>query len=156
VYCGGVNDTSATVRTSVSVRDRWVAMGILAGIVIGLVFLGFRHPVGTVPSCPTWRFGGVYCPGCGSLRATHALLNGALGEALRHNVMLVLLGVPLGAWYIGGLVMTVVVGRRPRAVFRNAWIGWAALMLLLVFTLLRNLPGETFGTLRPPDPHVHE
>lgn len=129
---------------------------MILAIGAGMVFLALRHPVGTVPACPTWRYGGISCPGCGSLRATHAILNGDAGDALRHNVMLVLLGVPLGVWYVGGLVMVAAIGRRPRALLRGAWVGWVALALLLGFTLVRNLPGEPFSVLRPPEPHVHD
>ena len=37
------------------------------------------------PSCPFFHLTGWYCPGCGTLRAVHALLHGHVGRALHDN-----------------------------------------------------------------------
>ena len=41
------------------------------------------------PQCPFRQLTGLLCPGCGSQRAIHQLLNGHLLSAIRHNVFLV-------------------------------------------------------------------
>ncbi|MDR0976374.1 MAG: DUF2752 domain-containing protein [Prevotellaceae bacterium] len=42
------------------------------------------------PRCPFKTLTGWDCPGCGSQRAIHSLLNWQVGEALSHNLLLVL------------------------------------------------------------------
>lgn len=39
--------------------------------------------------CPFWMITGYYCPGCGSQRAIHSLLNGNIIEGIRYNYLLV-------------------------------------------------------------------
>lgn len=45
---------------------------------------------GHYPVCPLYWATGLYCPGCGTLRAAHALLHGDLTTALHRNVLVVL------------------------------------------------------------------
>ncbi|MFI3299433.1 MAG: DUF2752 domain-containing protein [Rikenellaceae bacterium] len=42
------------------------------------------------PKCPTLMYLGFECPGCGSQRAIHHLLNGEMLEAMRMNFLLVI------------------------------------------------------------------
>ena len=43
------------------------------------------------PQCPFRQLTGLLCPGCGSQRAIHQLLNGHLISAIRHNAFLVVM-----------------------------------------------------------------
>jgi hypothetical protein len=54
---------------------------------------------GHYPLCPTLALLGIDCPGCGGLRATHALANGDIITAIDHNAFFVAI-VPLlvGLW----------------------------------------------------------
>ena len=132
-------------------RDRWLA-GLLL-LAAGSVFavLALRHPAGMIPGCPTAEYAGFYCPGCGSLRASHHLLNARFAEGWRHNPLLIVLGIPLGVWFTAVLVGAAVFGRRIRPPVRGAGWAWAALAVILVYTVVRNLPGEAFERLRPPE-----
>ncbi len=58
-----------------------------------------NHP-GHYPLCPTLALAGIYCPGCGMLRATHDLAHLDLAGALARNP----LAVPL---YVGLVVLFV-------------------------------------------------
>ena len=49
---------------------------------------------GRYPICPTKLLFGIDCPGCGGLRATHALANGDIAAAADHNI-LVLVAIPV-------------------------------------------------------------
>jgi len=49
------------------------------------------------PQCWLYRLTGLQCPGCGGLRATHALLNGDIVAAWRLNPLAVAL-VPVAGW----------------------------------------------------------
>ncbi len=100
---------------------------------------------GHYPGCPLLAVTGWYCPGCGSLRAVHALTHGHLGAALHDNALTTLaLPFALWAWWAWA-------GRRAadRPIRRLAppWVMWALLALTLGFWVLRNLPG--FGWLAP-------
>lgn len=98
------------------------------------------------PRCPLFVLTGLYCPGCGALRAGHALLHGDLAGALGFNALLVL-ALPLFA--LAGA-----------ARLREAWSGhrlpllpaagiWGILILLVGFSVLRNLPFAPFQILAP-------
>lgn len=89
------------------------------------------------PPCPFHSITGLYCPGCGSLRATNRLLHGNILAALRLNPLLVL-----------SMPFLVLLFLRPSLCYR-AWVPWAAFTVLLAYGLLRNLPWWPFILLRP-------
>lgn len=85
---------------------------------------------------------GIDCPLCGGLRATNSLLRGDWLAAADHNVLLaVALPVVAVVWLVW-LVQTLRGGdlRLPRLP-KPAW--WAVLALLVVFTVVRNLPADS-------------
>ncbi|MBL0927043.1 MAG: DUF2752 domain-containing protein [Phycisphaerales bacterium] len=133
---------------------RLLAAAQLAAGVAAILFLYPRPPTdhAWIPPCPSFRSLGVYCPGCGSLRATHHLLHARLAEAWRFNPALVALGIPAAAAYAAGLVGLLIRGRWwPRATVPAA-AAWALLAAVVLYTIARNLPGAVFEPLRPPDP----
>jgi hypothetical protein len=117
-------------------RSARLAIGALgACAVVALVDPG--EP-GRYPPCPTAALLGWDCPVCGTLRGAHALARGRVGDALDHNVLLVL-AVPLVAVVWWGWVRHAV--GRPIRPFR--WSPAATMMSLVAvaaFALLRNLP----------------
>jgi len=50
------------------------------------------------PKCPFYSLTSLKCPGCGSQRAIHALLNGDIAGAFSYNALL-LVSIPLIALY---------------------------------------------------------
>lgn len=100
------------------------------------------------PRCPLFVLTGLYCPGCGALRAGHALLNGDVVAALDFNVFLTL-ALPFLAYALLRQGTQAATGRllpAPRLSARGARVLVAA---LLVFTVLRNLPFAPFTLLAP-------
>ena len=97
---------------------------------------------GHYPTCPFLAVTGLYCPGCGSLRAIHALAHGDLGGALSRNPLTVIAVVGLA---VGWVVWA-------RRLWRGQQRTWAAppallyglLTLVLAFWVLRNVPGWTW------------
>ncbi len=90
------------------------------------------------PICLFHSLTGLLCPGCGSLRALHQLLHGHLLAALRFNALLVI-SLPVLGWVVGRSILAYG-GASPSAKpARASWI-WFTVALILVFTLLRNLP----------------
>lgn len=73
--------------------------GVIAAT--GYIRLVDPNEPGHYPMCPTLALLGIDCPGCGGLRATHALANGDIAAAMDHNALFVAL-VPLliGLWAV--------------------------------------------------------
>lgn len=91
--------------------------------------------------CPSAALG-VYCPGCGGLRAVNDLTNGQVGAAASSNLLFVVLA-PFAAFLLGRWAWD-----RWRGVRRDspAWLTpavvYAGLAVVVLFTVLRNLPGS--------------
>jgi hypothetical protein len=99
---------------------------------------------GHYPLCPSYALAGIWCPGCGMLRATHDLAHGDVGGALARNpgAPLVLLGIlaVFGAWAFSrwtGRRITWTPGR---------WAPWVVGVLVVGFTIARNVPGWTWAS----------
>jgi hypothetical protein len=121
--------------------------GILVAVAAAFAYVGTVDPnePGHYPVCPLFRYTGLYCPGCGGLRSAYAVVHGDLGTALGANAVVVL------GCLVFAAVWTVWVVRalrgRPARLDPGPVTLWAAGVLLLVFTLVRNLP---FGGLLHP------
>jgi hypothetical protein len=89
------------------------------------------------PPCPLHFLTGLYCPGCGSLRALHQLLTGNLAGALSLNPLMVLSLPFLALLYF-----------RPRLSY-SLWLPWLALSVILLYGVLRNIPVWPFCLLAP-------
>lgn len=63
--------------------------------------------------------------------------------------MLILIGIPLAAWFWVDQTLIAFFGVRLKPWFSRSLYGWIALVILLVFTVLRNFPSDRFGVLRP-------
>lgn len=96
---------------------------------------------GNYPSCPFHVVTGWWCPGCGSLRAVHALAHGDLGTAIDRNVLLVL-AVPVLVLAWAAWLRRTVTGRARRAVPIAAV--WALLATVGAFWVLRNVPAGSW------------
>ena len=122
-------------------------LATLAVAVAGTTYVGLVDPneAGHYPSCPFLSLTGLYCPGCGSLRAVHALAQGDVLTALDRNVLTVAGAVLLAAIWVGRL--TRAWRGVPRARAAAPWMIWTLLALVLAFTVARNLPA---GALLAP------
>ncbi|MFF0836499.1 MULTISPECIES: DUF2752 domain-containing protein [unclassified Streptomyces] len=117
-----------------------VPAGVLAAVAAAFAYVGAVDPnePGHYPVCPLYRLTGLYCPGCGGLRSAHAFVHGDLLGALRDNAA----GV---AAYLGFAVLWTVwvvnaVRGRPARFEPGTAPTWAVGALLVVFTVVRNLP----------------
>ncbi|MEO7478123.1 MAG: DUF2752 domain-containing protein [Lysobacteraceae bacterium] len=131
-------------------RARWLTLVALAtGAVGAIATLRHLSPYAThsvLPPCPLHALTGIYCPGCGATRALYSLLQGDLPRAMTMNPLL-LIALPFVA-----LMVLHIAGWRPRAldpvmrVLANPKL-W--LVVLVGFTVLRNLPFAPFNALAP-------
>lgn len=125
-------------------RERMVApVATIAGLAAATVALNLRDPHvgGSWGICPLQAVTGIYCPGCGGLRAVNDLTNGDLAGAASSNLLLVVL-MPVAVLFLGRWALDAWRGRRrelpsPRA----ATLQWTAVgLVMLGFMVLRNLP----------------
>lgn len=121
----------------------WLWGGAAALVAGGAAYLGTHDPhvPGAYPPCVLLSITGFYCPACGGTRAAYDLLHGDVAGAFARNpavpVLLVLTVVGLGVrvWRRRS-------GREVRPV--SVWVPVAIALALLVFGILRNLPGWDF------------
>ena len=119
---------------------RILAPGLtIGGLALATLALHVRdpHQDGSWGLCPSAAMG-VYCPGCGGLRAVNDLTNGDVGAALSSNVLVTLMipvaMVLLGIWAVD------------RWQGRSRHLSWhrlrpaviAFVVVAVVFTVLRN------------------
>jgi hypothetical protein len=100
---------------------------------------------GHYPTCPFKLVTGLDCPGCGTLRAIHALTRGDLLLAMDHNVLTVLF-LPVLVWAWLGWWRH----RRGERAEPPALTGRVALAVPVVvglFWVVRNLPIEPLAWL---------
>jgi hypothetical protein len=117
-----------------------VPAGVLGAVVGSFAYVAAVDPnePGHYPACPLLQYTGIYCPGCGGLRSAHAFIHGDFLTALQANAPAVV-GYLLFA--VLWTVWVVRVGRgRPVRVDLGPVQLWTAGALLLVFTVVRNLP----------------
>jgi hypothetical protein len=134
---------ATTARLSSWKHRAWALGLVVLGTAAGAyIYAVDPNQPGGYPLCPTRALFGVDCPGCGSLRAIHALLHGDVARALDHNILLVL-ALPAIVAYLaytayGAFVRPVRPLRVPVA------FGIGAVAVAVTYAVLRNL---TWGPL---------
>ncbi|MER5405126.1 DUF2752 domain-containing protein [Streptomyces sp. NPDC002769] len=135
-------ETRRAPRTNapLALRRLGVPAGVLGAVVAAFAYVGAVDPnqPGHYPVCPLLRFTGVYCPGCGGLRSAHAFVHGDLATALTDNALAVVGYVAFAAVWTVWVVRSVR-GRPLRADLGPVHL-WSAGVVVLVFTVVRNLP----------------
>jgi hypothetical protein len=119
-------------------------LGVGAAALVGAGYVAAVDPssAGHYPTCPFLAITGWYCPGCGALRAVHALAQGDLMTALARNPFAVVaLAYVVIAWV---LWLQRTATERPVRWLAPAWVLYGVLAAILVFGVLRNLPGWTW------------
>ena len=119
---------------------------LVLGLILGQAEVGTS---GYFPKCMVHELAGVHCPGCGGTRAFQALAQGDVLTALRMN--------PFGVGVIAFLALLAMRTSWEAAFPHRPWrrfpfgdrATWGVVALLVVFTVLRNLPWWPFTWLAP-------
>ncbi len=121
-------------------RGAWLQWFLPLALLGGGVLLWAVEPRGQIyfPRCALFEATGFQCPGCGGLRATHALLNGNLGAAWKLNALYVCY-LPILGW-VGLVIAARRFGRRLPNPFAAPWVIGVLFGFAMVFGVLRNLP----------------
>lgn len=127
-------------------RRGWASFAVVtAGSLAAAATLASVDPnePGHYPTCPFLWTTGLYCPGCGTLRALHDVLHGDPAGALARNPLAVaMMPVLVFAWVCWGLRLAGYDAPQPTRLDAR-WI-WALLGVVLTYWLLRNVPGWTW------------
>ena len=138
-------DTAASHSTRLTPHSIRALVDILAPLFVLLACRWLLRGGGLV--CLFYELTGLYCPGCGSGRAAIALLHGHVLEAFSHNALLFLLGIPCGAALVYEYLRFVFPGLSLKKIELPAWTARLSLGMIVVFWVLRNVPG--FEILAP-------
>jgi len=92
---------------------------------------------------------GFFCPACGGTRALNYLLQGQYYTAWRHN-QLFILSLPL--LFYGGLILlrSLATGYPLTRLYISPALLWLLLSVIVIYTVLRNIPWPNLDLLRPP------
>lgn len=128
----------------------WRPVVLFLGALLICVLLVRYNPVGNCwfPPCPFKYLTGWYCPGCGSTRALHHLLQGRFAAAFGYNPLMVFC-VPF--LLVNGAARVLPAGRR--RLFDERSLSPVVIVCILIcvvlFGVLRNLPMYPFSFLTP-------
>lgn len=126
------------------------AFFVVAGAIAGAVFMYFMNPTGSrfFPKCLMYLLTGIYCPGCGSARASHELLHGHVFAAMGYNILFVL-SMPLLAYYVAGNAL-ILLGKKPLPELKiTSAVAWALVAIIFSFMVFRNIYIYPFTILAP-------
>lgn len=97
------------------------------------------------PQCLLHSFTGLHCPGCGALRAAHALLHGHFRAAVAFNPLFVLLA-PIGA---GFCLVNRLRDKNWTASRIAPGLIWGLFAIIVLYAIARNIPFAPFTSLVP-------
>lgn len=119
-------------------RTLVVLLAIAVILVFGVIYYALDPTSSPLfPQCGLLTLTGYKCPGCGSQRAIHALLNGDVVAAFKHNAML-FIATP---WLLLCFYAETQRKRNPRryAQLHCSTLIWLFLAMVLIWWLLRNI-----------------
>jgi hypothetical protein len=126
----------------------FVTITFLAGIVLIVLYWGHPSEYRIIPSCPFHFLLGLYCPGCGTLRATHYLLNGHVTTAFRYQPLAISL-FPVIIFLYGKKLYEFYRQKTVQLPFEVS-IYWGIFFIICIFFVARNIPLDSLNWLRPP------
>lgn len=125
------------------------AVAVILLVAVPVYFLFDPSSFSFFPECPFYLLTGLYCPGCGSQRAFHALLHGHLAEAAGFNLLAVA-ALPLIGYSAVVFTANYFFKRHwAQALFYSTRFARLVLVLVLLFWVLRNLPFSCFSWMAP-------
>jgi hypothetical protein len=133
-----------------SARERLFAVAFTLASLAGLLVLRLFNPAssGLFPPCPFRALTGLNCPGCGTSRGLHQLLNGHPIVAFDLNPLMVL-SLPFMAYVFVSYALVAARGRGLPKVFIPSPLIWVIFWVIISFWVLRNIPLYPFTLLAP-------
>ena len=129
-------------------RFQWLAMLGASACVAMPLYLADPSKAGFFPRCPIHALTGLYCAGCGTTRALHALLHCNMSAAIRFNPLSVLL-LPVLSYYFLSFTREVFRTKPlpdPLGARRSIRL---LIGLVVAFSIMRNIRTYPFVLLAP-------
>lgn len=124
------------------------SVGVILLAILPLYFLYDPSVPGVFPACPFLSITGLYCTGCGSQRALHDLLHLDLLGALKHN-LLFLPAIGFAGYHLFTKILGKISSQQYMSPVYHTYAPRIILIVVVVFTVLRNIPFFPFTTLAP-------
>ena len=104
----------------------------------------YEAQAGTGIKCVFYQLTGLYCPGCGSGRAIHALFQGQFSEAFGYNILFILLGFPCLLILLHEYLRLVFPSLRLKPVSIPQPLLAGVTGVIVLYWILRNIPAFSF------------
>ena len=117
----------------------WVCAGFIVLGIIAVYLIFDPTQSDLFPKWPFMMLTGLKCPGCGSQRVIHALLNGDVAAAWHHNAFMVAM-LPLSVLYL----LSEIFRTRFNGLYRvlnSIWAVGAVFVVVMLWWILRNVFG---------------
>lgn len=126
---------------------------MVAVVILGLMYAFVIDPEGNPDAyfpCTFYTAFSLYCPGCGNTRALHALTHGHIIQAFDYNFLFPFAALVL-AWYYLVALTTLLFRKRVMWMPQSlpVWSAIAIGVVIVLFTVLRNIPVWPFTILAP-------
>ncbi len=124
-----------------------ITVAAILFVIAAILFYGIGDPESgkLYPKCPFFLLTGLECPGCGSQRAVHSILNGDIAGALHYNI-LVVIAIPYiliffilkGMAALGRDTKTLAVTARINRFLYHGTAIYIILIIVISFWIIRN------------------
>ena len=147
---GVASEGSVESRRGLAARDVAVlaAAAGLGAFVVAVLFLVDPGRSDVFPPCPFHALTGLYCPGCGSLRALHWALHRDFAGAFGLNPLM-FLAMPVVIYELASHALLAVRGRALPRLFSNPLSAWIIFWVIVAYWILRNVPLYPMTLLAP-------
>jgi len=126
-----------------------IIFGVLAFFGILALYIYWNPSDSNIfPKCPFYSATGIYCPGCGSQRAAHQVLNGHIIEGIRHNYLIALLALVL-LYQAFTYIMNDLLNKNIPNLLHRSKVTFGILITIMLFWILRNINLFPFTELAP-------
>ncbi len=128
-----------------TIRRALFLASVVIGVAAGLVLWRFDPASHSwYPKCLLHSWTGLHCPGCGTTRAVHSLVQGRLWDAFRFNPLLI----------AGGPIMALLIIRQRKRERKSGIaaprLSWALVAVVCLYFVARNVPSPTRSWFAPP------
>ena len=132
------------------ISNQFKAVILFAAVITGLVLIYTFNPVTatSIPDCPFHYFTGLFCPGCGTLRALHNILHGNFSSGFDFNPLLVIL-LPYITYGIISKFVNYLTGKHMFNYEISSKGSYALLIAICVYMIARNISVYPFTYLAP-------
>ena len=122
----------------------FIGIALIITIVTGIYLYSTYNPEDYqfFPKCPVYFLTGYECPGCGSQRAFYHLFHGNISTAFAYNPLILL----LAPYLLSGIYFEYIANKANirithiRSLLFGKWALLVLAILIILYTILRNLP----------------